>query len=118
MQGMETASFKKRLEEEKVRLEAELQSVGRKSEVVPNDWESTPAEPMFEADPIDQAGVAETRGNEAAILSALEAQYDRILAALARVEAGTYGTCEVCGAPIAEARLGANPSALTCALHM
>ncbi len=118
MQGMKTAALKKRLEEEKVRLETELGGVGRKSEVVPNDWESAPAEPMLEADPIDQAGVVESRGNEAAILSALEAQYDRILVALARIEAGTYGTCEECGAPIAEARLEANPSALTCAVHM
>lgn len=118
MQSMKTGLFKKRLEEEKARLEKEMQSVGRRSSVVPNDWEATPAEPMVEADPIDQAGVVENRGTEAAILTALETQYDGILTALERIEAGTYGTCAVCGASIAEARLDANPSATTCALHM
>lgn len=34
--------------------------------------------------------------------------------ALARIEQGTYGTCERCGEPIAEARLEALPYATTC----
>jgi RNA polymerase-binding transcription factor DksA len=35
-------------------------------------------------------------------------------AALARLDAGTYGRCEVCGEPIAPARLTARPEARTC----
>ena len=35
-------------------------------------------------------------------------------AALARVEAGSYGTCQVCGRAIPDARLDARPAALTC----
>ena len=35
-------------------------------------------------------------------------------AALARVAAGTYGTCTVCGEPIAPERLEARPAAPTC----
>ena len=35
-------------------------------------------------------------------------------AALARIEAGTYGLCEGCGRPIAEARLEALPWATLC----
>lgn len=34
--------------------------------------------------------------------------------ALRRVEAGTYGTCEVCGEPIAADRLAAIPQSTTC----
>jgi YteA family regulatory protein len=34
--------------------------------------------------------------------------------ALARMDAGTYGVCEVCGQPIPTARLEAMPSATTC----
>ena len=34
--------------------------------------------------------------------------------ALARVEAGTYGTCRVCGQPIGRERLEAIPGATTC----
>lgn len=42
------------------------------------------------------------------------AQLVRIDAALTRVEAGTYGTCERCGIPIAEARLEALPTTTLC----
>ena len=35
-------------------------------------------------------------------------------AALGRVEAGTYGTCEACGKPIPEARLEVVPEATLC----
>jgi DnaK suppressor protein len=38
----------------------------------------------------------------------------QIDAALTRLDAGTYGTCEVCGQPIGAARLEARPAARTC----
>jgi len=38
-------------------------------------------------------------------------------AALARVEAGTYGICEVCGEPVPDGRLEARPTARTCVEH-
>jgi RNA polymerase-binding transcription factor len=38
----------------------------------------------------------------------------RIQAALARIDDGTYGTCEVCGRPIHEERLRAIPWAARC----
>ncbi|MEZ5572905.1 MAG: TraR/DksA family transcriptional regulator [Halioglobus sp.] len=37
-----------------------------------------------------------------------------IQAALERIENGTYGTCEECGEPIGDARLGAIPEATRC----
>lgn len=39
---------------------------------------------------------------------------ERIDAALGRIEAGTYGTCEVCGRAIGEERLEAVPYATLC----
>jgi RNA polymerase-binding protein DksA len=42
-------------------------------------------------------------------------ELQRIDAALARLEAGTYGTCAECGAPIGAKRLGALPWAVRCA---
>jgi RNA polymerase-binding protein DksA len=41
-------------------------------------------------------------------------ELDAIRAALARMDAGTYGTCLSCGEPIAEARLEAMPTASRC----
>jgi DnaK suppressor protein len=42
------------------------------------------------------------------------AAIEEIDRALAKIEAGTYGTCEHCGQPIAEARLEALPYAALC----
>ncbi|WP_353216527.1 TraR/DksA C4-type zinc finger protein [Sandarakinorhabdus sp.] len=39
---------------------------------------------------------------------------EHILAALARIEAGTYGICSNCGCDIAPARLAALPTATQC----
>ncbi len=48
-------------------------------------------------------------------LSGLQAaQLDQIERALARIDEGTYGTCESCGGSIPAARLEVMPSATTC----
>src|SRR5436190_23678514 len=41
-------------------------------------------------------------------------QLDQVSEALARIEAGTYGTCANCGKPINPARLEARPSSVLC----
>lgn len=43
-----------------------------------------------------------------------QARVGEIDAALGRVDAGTYGACEVCGKPIPHARLEAVPEATLC----
>jgi len=111
---MKTEHFRKKLEAEKVRLESEMGSVGRKNLSVPGDWEAVPSETGAEADLADQAEVVMSRESNTAILADLEARYDSIITALARVEEKTYGKCEVCGKKIEEARLEADPSATTC----
>jgi RNA polymerase-binding transcription factor DksA len=115
---MKTAHFKKKLEEEKRRLEERLASVGRRNPAVPDDWEALPAETGAEADLVDQADVVVSRETNAAILADLEARYDTVLAALGRIENKTYGKCEACGKPIEEARLEADPAATTCKAHL
>src|SRR5215813_13585481 len=51
-------------------------------------------------------------------LTALDEQgrheMEAIQAALARIDAGTYGICEICGQPISAARLTAIPMARLC----
>lgn len=111
---MKIEHFRKRLEAEKSRLESEMGTVGRRNLAVPGDWESVPSETGAEADLADQADVVMSRESNTAILADLEARYDSILAALARIEAGTYGKCEICGKKIEAARLEADPSATTC----
>jgi RNA polymerase-binding transcription factor len=41
-------------------------------------------------------------------------QLAEVDAARARLDGGTYGTCEECGGPIGEGRLEARPTARTC----
>ena len=115
---MKIEYFRKKLEAEKVKLESEMGTVGRKNPHVPNDWETAPSEMGMESDLADQADVVMSHENNAAILADLEARYDTILVALARIEKKTYGTCEVCKKVIVEARLEADPSAATCTEHM
>ncbi len=115
---MNPEQYKTKLEAEKVKLESEMGSVGRKNPSVPDDWEPVPSETGTEADLADQADVVMSRESNIAILADLEARYDTVLAALARIEKKTFGKCEVCGKSIEEARLEANPTATTCIAHL
>ena len=115
---MKTEHFKKKLEEEKIKLESAMGKIGRRNPLVPNDWEPAPMEENMESDIVDQADIVVNRENDISILGDLEAHYDTILAALSKIENGTYGTCEVCGEKIAEARLEADPAAATCIKHL
>ncbi len=111
---MKTEHLRKKLEAEKVRLESEMGSVGRRNPAVPGDWEAIPSETGTESDLADQADIVMSRESNTAILADLEARYDGIISALARIANGTYGKCEVCGKKIEEARLEADPAATTC----
>ena len=115
---MKTEQYRKKLEQEKSKLESEMGSVGRKNPVVPGDWEPIPSETGVEADLADQADVVMSRDSNIAILADLEARYDTILAALSRIKKKAFGKCEVCGKEIEEARLGADPAATTCIKHL
>lgn len=115
---MNIEHFRTRLTEEKATLEAELATVGRKNPSNPNDWEAVPEETGLEADPNDRADQMEEYGNNNAILKDLENRYNDVIAALARIENGTYGICTVSGEQIEEDRLEADPAASTSKAHM
>ena len=66
-----------------------------------------------EHDP-EGATIAFERAQTAALLDRTEERMAALDRALARVEAGTYGTCSVCGDPIGAERLDARPDAETC----
>jgi len=66
------------------------------------------------ADVVDAAqGVAE-RDMHFATRSLLQARATRLAAALARINAGSYGVCDDCGEAIAPARLAAMPEVTVC----
>jgi len=115
---MKTEHFRKKLEEEKLRLESEMGNIGRKNPSVPNDWEPAPLEINMESDIVDQTDAVMKQENDIAILADLEARYDTIISALSRIENKTFGKCEICGDEISATRLEADPSATTCVKHL
>jgi DnaK suppressor protein len=66
-----------------------------------------------EHDP-EGATIAFEREHAAALARQARQHLADIDAALARLDAGRYGICERCGAPISPARLAARPAAATC----
>ncbi|HXA32314.1 MAG TPA: TraR/DksA C4-type zinc finger protein [Acidimicrobiales bacterium] len=52
---------------------------------------------------------------EPADLDSVEGLLDQVEGALARLDDGSYGRCESCGAIIADERLAETPTARTCA---
>jgi DnaK suppressor protein len=82
---------------------------------------STPANETSERElssvdqhPAEQATETLERELDLGVLQSVEAELLEVKAALARLEAATYGRCEVCGKPIAEGRLEAKPATRYC----
>jgi len=66
-----------------------------------------------EHDP-EGASTAFEREQVSALLQQAATRLSDVDAALARLDAGTYGACERCGEPIGAGRLEARPAARTC----
>ena len=66
-----------------------------------------------EHDP-EGATIAFERSQIEALVRQAEHHLEQIDAAAKRLDAGTYGTCEECGAPIGHERLEASPTAGVC----
>ena len=112
------SELKNMLLEERAKLEGELSGVGHKNPKIAGDWEpSAPDLNDINADENDVATEIEAFEGSAAIEVELEARLLEVDSALARLEAGTYGICRVCGSAIEDARLHANPAAATCIAH-
>ncbi|MCA9353010.1 TraR/DksA C4-type zinc finger protein [Patescibacteria group bacterium] len=104
------------LEDARQKLENELNVLGRRSAdggwmVIPDEGDGN------HADPVDNADVAEDFEEKIARLNVLETQHAQIVKALAAMDNGTYGVCDIGGEKIPEKRLKAYPAATTCVDH-
>jgi RNA polymerase-binding transcription factor DksA len=102
----------------RVVLEAERQQALRSFTALTGDFDrvvaaSRDSNADDEHDP-EGATIAFERSQTAALVLQVQGHLAEIEAAIQRLEDGTYGTCERCGQPIAEARLEARPAASTC----
>ncbi len=64
--------------------------------------------------PAEQATETLERELDQGVLQRMESELAAVDAAIQRLDAGTYGVCEVCGKEIAEGRLEAKPAARYC----
>jgi DnaK suppressor protein len=65
----------------------------------------------------DSGQVAAEQGENKVLAQRLRNELDEVERALAKLDDGTYGLCEVCGQPIAEPRLEAMPATRFCIDH-
>ena len=68
----------------------------------------------FDENFADSSQVTAERGEAEALAKSLQETLSEVERALGKLEAGSYGTCESCGEPIAPARLEAMPAARYC----
>lgn len=102
------------LEAERDSLEEELAEHGRK---VNRDWQGTSGSQGEEPDPNDSADNIEELSTNIPLVEELEKRHKEIGKAIEKMDAGSYGACDVCKKPIPFDRLEANPAASTCIEH-
>ena len=71
----------------------------------------------FDENFADSGQVAAEQGEHRALIDRLTGALRDVDRAIAKLDEGTYGSCEVCSDEIAEARLEAMPSARYCINH-
>jgi putative transposase len=77
------------------------------------DADLNPMDTQVEEGEVTEAEVTDGGVTDADI-DAVDALLDEVEQSLARLDAGTYGRCEVCGEPIDDGRLAELPTARTC----
>lgn len=100
--------LRKQLQEERASAIAELRRYGA-------DPDSERVAPIAVDD--NFADSAAATAERAEVLSFIDSTRERLAeveAALRKMDEGTYGVCEICGKPIAEARLEARPLSVRC----
>ena len=71
----------------------------------------------FDVNFADSGQVAAEQGENKVLAAQLRAELDDVERALAKLDEGTYGACEICSTLIADARLDAMPATRFCIDH-
>ncbi|MFO7280429.1 MAG: TraR/DksA C4-type zinc finger protein [Thermoanaerobacterales bacterium] len=99
------STLRGQLEDERARLEAQIAAL------------EVGSDGTYDDNFADSGQVTAEQSENLALLNQLNDQLDEVNHALSKMDDGTYGICEVCGRPIAEARLEAMPATRFCIDH-
>jgi len=113
---MDRDYLQRKLIEEKSRLEADLGYIGEKEKG--GSYHARPAETDETGFRDEVADRLEEFDEHTEASGSLRARLLSVDQALQRVEAGTFGLCEICKKEIENERLEANPAARTCVEHI
>ncbi|MBA2272985.1 MAG: TraR/DksA C4-type zinc finger protein [Actinobacteria bacterium] len=112
---MDTKKARKLLEADRVRLERIRDGVSEDQGLGVESQKASLSElSSFDQHNADIATETFEREKDESILEQVEGELNDVDHALARIEDGTYGTCETCGKGIGDARLEAVPTARFC----
>lgn len=68
----------------------------------------------YDQHPADAASTIVEADRESALIEVAQAQREQVVAALERIDAGTFGRCVDCGTELPDERLDARPEAARC----
>lgn len=111
MDATTLGEFKKVLEDMRAHLEVEIAGIERDSAV---NLSETSGENNYRDHMADQGTATFGKELDMSIEDNVRGIHDEVLAALARIESGSYGTCTRCGNEIPVERLQALPAAGLC----
>ena len=114
MSTIDTADYRKRLEEERARLTRAVDFLEKENPGSVSDELGELAEGGTDNHLGDTAGAMFDRELDDGLEEGAKDTLAEIDAALQRIEDGTYGICENCGKPIGAERLAALPWARLC----
>lgn len=106
------ASIRQQLAVHQEELQTELEELEQAAFNVSQSEMS--GEVSYDEDSADAGSFTFEREKDLSIANNVQDLIDKIHRAIAKIDAGTYGICEVCGNPIEPARLKALPHALLC----
>jgi DnaK suppressor protein len=102
--------------EPRARLDEEAQALAAQLDALDGLDHGTESS-TFDDNFADSGQVAAEQGENRALAAQLREQLDDVERAIAKLDDGTYGACEVCGMAIGDSRLEAMPATRFCIEH-
>lgn len=104
--------FAERLEAERARLSEQIQRLSENDQTVGSGERTELAD--YDQHQADEGTDLFLREQDQAINEGLQSELDLVTSAMRKMEQGTYGYCDRCGAEIPKARLEVLPGAIFC----